>query len=278
MQISTRIKTILATIVTSLVYVAFEFGIFRLDFQGITELGRRVGVSLIIAVVLYFSIMWVVSFRLNFIRILIIPLFPALFMFLFSLFVGLTFYQGIFGVTAITLSFITTIIIVLLTYGLVLNVNILNVASFNDTLPLARAAKTAQYIFSLICNYLFFTIIYNVNISNVLRTILTLLFMFYLSFQLLWVMSLSSRINIRLTLPIGLVLFVITLAFNLWPISSEFIALLLTTCFYVIFGVALESSPKFSREVIFEYSIITFLVLFFCFLVTDWGINGRMIG
>lgn len=278
MEVSTRIKTLLATIITTLTYLAFEFGVIKLDFLNLSDLEKRVGVSIIISIVLYFSIIWVVSFKLNFIRMLIIPLFPAIFMFLFSLFIGLSFYQGIFGLTAVTLSIVTTILILLLTYGLILNVNILNIASFNETLPLARAAKTAQYIFSLVCNYLFFTIIYNVNISNVLRTILTLLFMFYLSFQLLWVMSLSSRVNIQLTIPISLVLFLITLAFNLWPIPSEFIALLLTTCFYVIFGVALEVSPKFSREVIFEYTIITILVLMFCFVVTDWGINGRLIG
>ncbi|MEI6887052.1 MAG: hypothetical protein WCK31_02330 [bacterium] len=277
MQVSTRIKTIIATIVTTLAFVIFEFGIVSLESTGLTDLGRRVVVSLIIAVVLYLGIMWVVSFKLNLTRLLIIPLFPSLFMFLFSLFVGLSFYQGIFGVTAFSLSVITTIIIVILSYSLILNANILDIASYNETLPLARAAKTAQYIFSLICNFLFFTIIYNVNISNILRTTLTLFFMFYLSFQLLWVMSLSSKVNIKLTLPIGLVLFVITLAFNLWPISSEFIALLLTTCFYVIFGVALEVSPKFSKEVIFEYTFITLLVIFFCLLVTDWGINGRMI-
>jgi hypothetical protein len=275
-QVSTRFKVIMVTAITSLAFLLLQIGVIR--FEGIdSELIKKVLGAFLIGLITYIGVLWVVSLNLTRYKLVIVPLFPALLLSLFTLFIQLSLYRGILGFQYAAFSLVTFIIFVVLTYFVILNANILNISSIN-VIPLARAGKSAQYIFSLIANYLFLTIIYNINISNILRIVITGIFFFYIVFQLNWVMSLSSKTNVKLTVPIMVVLFLMSLVLNLWPIPSEFIALIITVFLYIIFGIVLETSDKLSKAVIFEYFIVTILVIFFSFIVTDWGINGRLIG
>ncbi len=266
----------MVTAITSLAFLLLQIGVIR--FVGVdSELIKKVLGAFLIGLITYIGVLWVVSLNLTRYKLVIVPLFPALLLSLFTLFIQLSLYRGILGFQYAAFSLVTFIIFVVLTYFVILNANILNISSIN-VIPLARAGKSAQYIFSLIANYLFLTIIYNINISNILRIVITGIFFFYIVFQLNWVMSLSSKTNVKLTVPIMVVLFLMSLVLNLWPIPSEFIALIITVFLYIIFGIVLETSDKLSKAVIFEYFIVTILVIFFSFIVTDWGINGRLIG
>ena len=275
-QVSTRFKVVMVTAITSLAFLLLQIGVIQ--FPGIeSELLKKVLGAFFIGLITYIGVLWVVSFNLTRYKLVIVPLFPALLLSLFTLFIQLSLYRGILGLQYAAFSLITLIIFIAITYFVILNANILNISSIN-VIPLARAGKSAQYIFSLIANYLFLTIIYNINISNILRIIITGLFFFYIVFQLNWVMSLSSKTNVKLTVPIMVVLFLMSVVLNLWPIPSEFISLIITVFLYIIFGIVLETSDKLSKAVIFEYFLVTILVIFFSLMVTDWGINGRLIG
>jgi len=275
-QVSTRFKVIMVTAITSLAFLLLQIGVIQVQ-PVESELLKKVLGAFFIGLVTYVGVLWVVSFNLTRYKLTTVPLFPALLLFLFTLFIQLSLYRGILGFQFAAFSFVTLIVFIVITYFVILNANILNISSIN-VIPLARAGKSAQYIFSLIANYIFLTIIYNINISNILRIVLTGIFFFYIVYQLNWVMSLSSKINVKLTVPIMVVLFLMSVVLNLWPIPSEFISLIITVFLYIIFGIVLETSDKLSKAVIFEYFIVTILVIFFSLMVTDWGINGRLIG
>lgn len=275
-QVSTRFKVVMVTAITSLAFLLLQIGVIQ--FPGVeSELLKKVLGAFFIGLVTYIGVLWVVSLNLTRYKLTTVPLFPALLLSLFTLFIQLSLYRGILGFQYAAFSLVTFIIFIVITYFVILNANILNISSIN-VIPLARAGKSAQYIFSLIANYIFLTIIYNINISNILRIVLTGIFFFYIVFQLNWVMSLSSKTNVKLTIPIMVVLFLMSLVLNLWPIPSEFISLIITVFLYIIFGIVLETSDKLSKAVIFEYFLVTILVIFFSLMVTDWGINGRLIG
>lgn len=278
-QVSTRFKVVMVTVITSLTFLLLQIGVIQ--FQGVEAvLLKKLMGALLIGIVTYIGVIWVVSLNLTRYKLLTVPLFPALLLSLFTLFIQLSLDQYLLrglGLQYAAFSLITVTIFVIITYFVILNANILNISSIN-VIPLARAGKSAQYIFSLIANYLFLTIIYNINVSNILRIIVTGVFFFYIVFQLNWVMSLSSNRNVKLTVPIMIVLFLMSIVLNIWPIPAEFIALIITVFLYIIFGIVLETSDKLSKAVIFEYFLVTILVIFFSLIVTDWGINGRLIG
>lgn len=275
MYINTRARALTITTLVTILFSLFQIKYFDIHIFD-SSLINIVIESLIIGSAVFLGIYWVVEFKLRYMRFFTVALFPAFFAMIFNIFVGLSLYSSIVSIKGGLLTTLLVIVFTFTLYFLILNANILNVSSLTG-IPLERAAKTAQYIFSLIYCYLITFVLFSLQLPAVIRLPLLIATLFYLTYQTFWssLSSISELFSVTSILTLLMVIWVLTI--SMWPLTPAFVALLFTTILYITYGVGLDKLGKISTLSRIEYVLVLFLVCTFCILTSNWGINGRII-
>ncbi len=275
MYINTRSRVITITSVTSILYALIQYNYINFTVFKVLSLNVLFE-SLLLGAIVFIGFLWIVEWNVRYIRYFTVAFFPALFVSVFSFFVRLSLLQSFFSLKSWLLSFILLILFIYLLYFLLLNSNILNISSIT-AVPLERAAKTAQYIFSLILCYLITIIIFSLDLPVEVRIIVVSLMFFYLTYQTFWPLNLSSTELFSITGTLGIIFTLFSLVISLWPLSPPFVAIVFTTALYIVYGLGLDRVGKITSLSKLEYLTVLTVVGFFCIFVSTWGINGRLI-
>ncbi len=276
MNFTTRSKAVSVTLLLTILY--FIALIYKKLIATDIDIALTVDIisSITMSVVMFFGIWWVVEFRVKYFRVFTVLLFPALFILVVSIFADLSLFQSVFRLSGTLMSIVIGLFISVISYFLILSSNILNVSSVSG-IPLERAAKTAQYVFSLLFTYFSIMLVNSLSLNIWVKIICMIIIFTYVCYQTFWILSLPANKLHFISLTTSLLLSVSLPVLYLWPIKPEFIALFYTTSLYVILGRALDRTGGSNVGLIFEYSIVVLVVTLYCIISAVWGINGRLI-
>ncbi len=158
-------------------------------------------------------------------------------------------------------------------YLLLLSQNVFNVASIR-TIPLFRAASTANFLFTLMAAFFIFNVVYAFNLSFIWNGILILLISFPLILQILWTILMEDQVSASVWIQsfiLGLVLGELALSFSFWPMPTTIWSLALASSMYVLVGLTTQTlRGRAGRRVVWEYLGIGAVVLLVSFLLTSW--------
>lgn len=158
-------------------------------------------------------------------------------------------------------------------YLLLLSQNVFNVASIR-TIPLYRAASTANFLFTLIAAYFLYNVIYAFNLWFIWNGVLVAALSFPLILQNLWTIEMEERITYQELVHsfiLSLILGEIAVAFSFWPMITTLWSLVLASTLYILLGLTTQNlRKKLNRRVVSEYLGIGVVVLIISFLTTSW--------
>lgn len=274
MRITTRTR---ATILTGVITVLF-FVLQSIDFLDLLKIDFVFDFikPTILAIVTYFGVAWVLSFRVGKERFLTVLLFPALSIFILTLYVELILGSIFQDVDRIAVQLFASFVVAFIAYILILTTNILNV-SYLDKIPLGQAGRAAHYVLTLVSSYLFFSLIFSNSIFIPIKLTSIFLLSWLYSFMALWTIDLRANLRLVASFAIGLSMFIFAGVLMMWPVPSEYLALILSLIFYMSLGIALEIREVLSKKIWIEYAFIYFVIVTILFLMSVWGINGRLI-
>lgn len=158
-------------------------------------------------------------------------------------------------------------------YMLLLAQNVFNVAAIR-TIPLYRAASTAAFLFTLLSAYFIFSVIHAFNFLFVYNFLAVFLISFPLCLQAIW----SVEMEERLTLPVIIQSFIISLCIgelalvlSFWPLVNSMWSLILSTAMYVLLGLTTQYlKGKINNRMVGEYVLIGVVVLLTALVTTSW--------
>jgi len=230
----------------------------------------------ILSILMYLGCWWVLSFRVSGERFVTVLLFPSMAIFTFNLYVGLIIESVLGSASRVVVQVLASLVIALLSYILILTANILNIG-FLEKIPLTQAGRAAHYVMTLISSFLFFSIIF----SNTLNVFVKLASVFLVSYLYtlisLWTIGMQYKQRLLSTFAITLTMSVVAFVLMVWSITSEYSALVMVLIYYMLLGIALEIREVLSSRIWLEYTFILVLVVLMLLIVSDWGINGRLI-
>ncbi len=159
------------------------------------------------------------------------------------------------------------------TYLLLLAQNVFNVASIR-TIPLYRAASTANFLFTILSAFFIYNVIYAFNLFFVLNGLIVMIFSFPLILQSIWSIEMSDRVNAPVLIQsfiLSLVLGELALCFSFWPISNVIWSVTLSSALYVLVGLTTQVlRGRVTNRVVWEYITIGGVVFLISFLTTSW--------
>lgn len=158
-------------------------------------------------------------------------------------------------------------------YLLLLSQNVFNVASIR-TIPLYRAASTANFLFTLLSAFFTYNVIYAFNLLFIWNGISVGVSSFLLILQSLWSQDMRDRVSASIltqSFILALVLGEIALSFSFWPMSNVIWSLSLSSTLYVLLGLTMQVlRGRATSRVVWEYLVIGGVVFLISFLVTSW--------
>jgi hypothetical protein len=158
-------------------------------------------------------------------------------------------------------------------YALLLTENIYNVAA-ERSIALLRAAHTVGFLLTLITYFLLLSTVFALRENSFFTTGLILIITAPLVFQILWAIELSEKASGRLThLTIVLTALFTQFAWVLtfWPVKTTIKALLLTTIFYSVAGLAQQYLvERMYRKTIIEFASVSIVVGIIFVITTNW--------
>lgn len=270
-----RTKSIITTLIATILFLFTQRLVFILNILEQTLL-NKVLLSVGLSVIIFLLISWVIKFNLKNARLYTIAIFPALFIFVFSIFGHLSLLQLFLRVIGGFYLGLLTTLFALIVYTLTLNTNLLLTSKFVD-LPLERAAKTIVYIFCLLFVYLSMSVILSLDTFWMLKIILSILVSIITLAQAYSTLNITrSQLfnNVCAILPIFICL---NLIIFLIPSKANYIALFVTSIYYTILGVGLEDSSKITLSSKIEYLAVIVLTCIFMLYTSSWGIAGSLI-
>lgn len=276
MIISIRLRAIVTTIFATIIFIIFRGNVIDINQNRIVDLPDALVKSLILAFIVFLGVSWTVGFRIKKEKILTISLFPSFMIFLHSLFTELSLYQ-IFGLKTAVIGSVMTILFIMLVYFSTLNSNILYISTFKS-IPLEKAARTVQFIFSLITSYIMTLITLSLEINFFLKLFLMFVCIFFVSYQTFWAIGINFLINSRMAFIISILIISLVIALSMWPLGVEYISLTVSACLYVMLGLGIEPFEKISKSLWIEYILVLISVILVLLAAAEWGINGRIIG
>lgn len=247
----------------------------------------RFGLSLGISALAYILAVWVLFDDLKGVEWLTLMVLPTMFTLGSALFANFlpNAVPRIFGKsfeveTAILLAGIFRIIYFLLIatglYGVLLIENIFSVASIR-TIQLFRAAKSVNFILTLLTSLFFFTTIFGLKIPFYMIGIFVLLVTYLLAFPSLWSVDLKTSefgLLSKLSLMVGLILTLASISLAFWPVKPFMAGLMLTSMFYAQLGILEQKlSSRVYLEGVIEYALTVLIVLMVGFWTTSWTGN-----
>lgn len=159
------------------------------------------------------------------------------------------------------------------TYLLLLAQNVFNVASIR-TIPLYRAASTANFLFTILSAFFIYNVIYAFNLLFVLNGLIVLICSFPLIVQALWSIEMKDRVEASIlfqSFVLSLVLAELALSFSFWPISNVIWSVALSSALYVLLGLTTQVlRGRATGRVVWEYMLIGGMVFLISFLATSW--------
>lgn len=161
-------------------------------------------------------------------------------------------------------------------YILILTINILNGNRVKD-LPLGQAAKAAQFVIVLIGSYFFFTYIYGSSMNYLLRVIIVLVYISYLTLSSINTLNVADS---KLKYSSAIITTVVTIAFitlSIWPVESIYLSLAMTILYYIAMNVALEVREQVTNYIWFEYGLLFSLIVVTFLTNAIWGVNGPIL-
>ncbi len=162
-------------------------------------------------------------------------------------------------------------------YLLLLGQNIFNVSAIR-TIPLYRAASTANFLLTWITALLFYNVIDAFNLSFLWNGILVFLISLPLVLQNLWSVRMSDNLSADIYIQsaiLSLLLGEFAIAFSFWPPVNTFIttfwALDLTVALFILNGLTLSFlRNRLNKEEVWLNIGLGVAILIATFLVTSW--------
>ncbi len=158
-------------------------------------------------------------------------------------------------------------------YLLLLSQNVFNVASLR-TIPLYRAASTANFLFTLITAFFIINVLAAFNLPFWANGGFVFVISFPLIMQFIWAQEMEDSMGTAIlgqTFILSLVLGELALAFSFWPIKAPMFSLAVSSSMYVLLGLLTGwLKNRLNRRVIWEYLIIGMAVFMVAFLTTSW--------
>ncbi len=158
-------------------------------------------------------------------------------------------------------------------YGILLIENIFSVASIR-TIQLFRAAKSVNFILTLITSLFFFTAIFSLRLPFWLISSGSFLISFVLSFPTFWSVDLKNNYMSevgKFSITVGWLVAIVACALSFWPVKPFMGGLMLTSVLYALLGVLEQRlSAKVYLESAVEYMATVLIIVVIGFLTTSW--------
>jgi len=158
-------------------------------------------------------------------------------------------------------------------YSVLLIENIFSVASIR-TIQLFRAAKSVNFILTLISSLFFYTVALSFKLP--FWWVMTMVFVtsFILCFPSLWSVDLKNNLvkeAIRYSLAMSWVIALASVALSFWPVEPFMGGLMLTSLLYGLLGVMEQRlSTRVYVESLWEYGVTVAIIMAIGFLTTSW--------
>lgn len=274
MRLSTRTRAVLIALTITWVFIALR-GVDFIDLLNIDFPFDFIKLF-IISFIMYIGVFWVLSYRVKGERFITVLLFPSLAIFILLLYIELLI-NSVFGVVGrVVTEIIASVLVMLVSYVLILTTNILNIG-YLEKIPLTQAGRAAHYVLTLISTYLFFSILFSNSLSAFIKLAGVALISYLFTSIALWTIDL--RLQQRLISSFGITLMMVLSSFVLliWPIGSEYLALILSLFYYMALGIALEIREVLNKRIWVEYTFLYIVIIVILLLISNWGINGRLV-
>lgn len=161
----------------------------------------------------------------------------------------------------------------LMFYLLLLSQNVFNVAAIR-TIPLFRAASTANFLFTLMAAFFLFNVVYAFNLLFLWNGLIITAISFPLILQVIWTISMEDKILPSVWIQsfiLSLVLGELALSFSFWPMVTTIWSLALASAMYVLVGLTTQIlRGRAGRRVVWEYLGIGGVALLISFFLTSW--------
>lgn len=158
-------------------------------------------------------------------------------------------------------------------YGVLLIENIFSVASIR-TIQLFRAAKSVNFILTLITSLFFFTAVFSLRLPFWLISSGSFLISFILSFPTFWSVDLKNNYMSevgKFSVTVGWLVAIVACALSFWPVKPFMGGLMLTSVLYALLGVLEQRlSAKVYLESAVEYLATVLIIVIIGFLTTSW--------
>ncbi len=157
-------------------------------------------------------------------------------------------------------------------YLILLVANILTISA-TKTIPLIRAARAASFFFTLVCVFLMLFFLGSLKISSFYLGLGSLLLTALPVYYLLWTFSLKiQETNGIYALIVAFIIGQVAFALGFWPISPLFLALFLTTVYYVCVGLLHQDvQNQLTSRILLEYSAVLSFAFLLLFITTQWA-------
>lgn len=158
-------------------------------------------------------------------------------------------------------------------YGVLLIENIFSVASIR-TIQLFRAAKSVNFILTLISSLFFYTVALSFKLP--FWWVMTIIFVvsFVLCFPSLWSVDLKNDLNreaAKYSLSVSWVVAMAAGSISFWPVKPFMGGLMLTSLLYGLLGIMEQRlSARVYVESLLEYGVTVAIIMAIGFLTTSW--------
>ena len=146
-----RTRAIILTLLFLFVYIVSQL----VDLGGVVSLNQEIIKALIVALLFFLGLYWVLGFNIKGIRFITVLGYSSFLLFIQSLFLEIVVFQHIGRISEKTISFFVLLFFGLTIYFFILTLNILNI-SYISRIPLAQAAKAANFLYTLFGAYFTF--------------------------------------------------------------------------------------------------------------------------
>lgn len=158
-------------------------------------------------------------------------------------------------------------------YALLLTENIYNVAA-ERSIALLRAAHTVGFLLTLITYFLLLSTVFALRENALFTTGMVMLISAPLVFQILWAIELSEKASsklLHLTTALTVLFTQFTWVLSFWPVKTSIKALLLTTIFYSVTGLAQQFLvERMYKKTVIEFASVSIIVGIIFVITTNW--------
>lgn len=267
-----RAKAVITSIMFSFSYLVLQI----VDLGKVFSINQDVVKAVIVSLLFLLGLFWVLGFKIKGIRLITILAYSSYLVFIQSLFLELIIFQNVGRISEKTLSLLILVVFAFSVYFLILTMNILN-KSYVSRIPLAQAAKAANFLYTLLGSYFSFLVILRSGIDFYFKILVYTLVIFLLTLNLFWFKKESRRQLFGETGAVVAIMLMLFLVLLMWPLSVELSTMFFTIVFYILLGLGLEERETTSPLMSFEYFVLLAIAIFLLLKLTIWGINGALI-